>query len=398
MEGRFSREHIEELAHKYRNGLLTQQEEADFEAWYTSQDDETFAHPDARHPRRVMQRIYRNIQANIRPIAVRRLNRWLPYTAAAIVVLAIGFWVAGDRWPVVGDRHLAATEILPGGNRATLTLADGRTVDLSEAQTGIIVGEGITYSDGSEALSQDLTGHRSPTTHHMLTTPKGGQYQVTLPDGSKVWLNANSTLKYPSRFDGEERTVQLDGEAYFEIKSVPLRHAKLSASAPLRENSIPFLVKTSTQTVEVLGTEFNISAYTDEAETKTTLVEGRVKVSVNGSTPDRSPTIDHGSQLLSPGEQATTRGATIEIQKVDVSTATAWKDGRIAFNDQPIDAIMRTIARWYNVHVVYEGELPEDKFGGTVSRFENVSSVLRMLELTGRVRFRVEGRTIYVSK
>src|SRR5690606_13352531 len=175
-------------------------------------------------------------------------------------------------------------DILPGGNRATLTLADGRTINLSEAQTGIVVGDGITYLDGTGVLDNSAS---SVSTIMSLSTPKGGTYQITLPDGSKVWLNANSTLKYPSRFGGKERVVELEGEAYFDV-------SQQSTANSRQASFVPFLVKTNNQTVEVLGTEFNISAYADDPVTKTTLVEGSVKVSAHAV---------NASTLLKPGEQ-----------------------------------------------------------------------------------------------
>src|SRR5690606_27967693 len=198
--------------------------------------------------------------------------------------------------------------------RATLTLADGRTIDLSEAQTGIVVGEDVMYNDGSEVMEHrqdNLSGTQKgslKTNYFVLSTPKGGTYQVTLPDGSKVWLNAGSTLKYPSRFSDGERIVEMTGEAYFSV---------------IRDEERPFRVTSNGQQVEVLGTEFNVTAYPDDRETKTTLVEGSVRVAL---TTGRSPVTSRSPITLKPGEQSIVRGANIEKQQVDTDEFTAWKD------------------------------------------------------------------------
>ena len=313
--------------------------------------------------------------------------------AAAAVLIALGGWFywstqqSGSEVPLAS---LYGDDALPGGNRATLTLTDGRTIDLSEAQEGIVVGDEISYTDGSAVYNGPSGTEKGSltTNYYVLSTPKGGTYQVTLPDGSKVWLNSASILKYPSKFDDKERVVELVGEGYFEV------NRRQSAQSAF---NLPFKVITNGQTVEVLGTQFNISAYADEKETRTTLVEGSVRLSLARELSEASLVPDK-QVVLAPGEQGIVTPEGLSKQHVDTEPYTAWKNGRISFNDQPIDAIMRGVARWYDVAVVYEGELPEDKFGGTVSRFDNVSSVLRTLELTGRVRFRVEGRTIYVSK
>ncbi len=269
---------------------------------------------------------------------VSRRFRWLPYAAAAAILLAVGWLLLDDSGQSTVD-SLAATEILPGGNRATLTLADGRVINLDEAQTGIIVGaEAITYDDGSAVSPADSPNAGLTTYDLQLTTPKGGTYQITLPDGSKVWLNANSTLKYPSRFSGESRDVILEGEAFFEIQEIQ----------GTRDTRAPFKVLTAGQTVEVLGTEFNISAYKDDPETKTTLVEGKVRVEANGA-----------SLQLVPGEQGTTAGEGLTKHRVDTKPFTAWKDGYFILKGT-VPEILKQISRWYDVEVAYEDTLPAE--------------------------------------
>ncbi len=302
----------------------------------------------------------------------RRL-RWLPYAAAVLLVASVvGWWAIGIR-PSVSSNEIV--DIQPGGNKATLTLADGRVINLDEAQTGIIVGAvDITYDDGS-AVSPANSPHAGLTTYDLqLTTPKGGTYQITLPDGSKVWLNANSTLKYPSRFTGHSREVILDGEAFFDIQEIQ----------GARDTRVPFKVLTSGQTVEVLGTQFNVSAYADEPETKTTLVEGRVSVETDGAR----------LQLV-PGEQGTSDGKGITKTEVNTEQYTAWRDGWISFQDKPFDQIMREVERWYGIEVRYEGHIPREIGYGMTKRTENLSVVLHLLE-SGGIRFRLDGRTLTI--
>lgn len=313
-------------------------------------------------------------------VRVGRLKKWLPYAAAAIVAAALGSWLLTVRTAHQSGHGqlVGVAAILPGSNRATLTLSDGRTIALSESQEGIIIGDGVTYSDGSEVLDSGIanpsTEETSDTTRMSLTTPRGGIYQVSLPDGSNVWLNANSTLKYPARFNDDERVVFLTGEAYFQISAV----------------HVPFRVVSTAQTVEVLGTEFNISAYPDDAETKTTLVKGRVKVALPGNS-------DANATVLKPGQQSTLANGGLHVNEVDTDQYIAWKNNEFMFDEASIDEVMKAVERWYDVNVVYEEPKPKDRFGGGLSRFEDVSKVLELLEQTGGVTFRIEGRTIYVK-
>jgi len=299
------------------------------------------------------------------PLKTRGLRRWLPYAAAALIVLAVGFWVVGNRWPMADDGTLAATEIRPGGNRATLTLADGRTVDLSEEQSGIVVGDGITYPDGTlvdASLRESvLESGKSAKQSHMLTltTPKGGTYQVTLPDGSKVWLNAASTITYPSRFAGNERVVEISGEAFLSVTT---------------DKSRPFSVKSNGQIVEVLGTAFNLSAYPDEPETKTTLVEGSVRV---------APNTEHQQSItIRPGEQSVVRGVTAIVTQVDVERYTSWKSGYFYFKNTPFNEVMQQLARWYDIEVIYNGRIPQETFSGKMDRDLTLNAVLKLLNVS----------------
>ncbi|TDQ07336.1 FecR family protein [Pedobacter metabolipauper] len=270
-----------------------------------------------------------------------------------------------------------AADALPGGNKAVLTLADGSKINLNDISKGVVFNQsGIKIVKGKDgqliytATAQSASA--SETSFNTIETPNGGQYQVELPDGSRVWLNAASSLRYPTVFRGAERKVELTGEGYFEIA---------------KDKTKPFKVITAQQSVEVLGTHFNINSYTDEDHTKTTLLEGSLRVlPSNGNT----------AFILDPGQQAQVNANTALVKEVDVNDAAGWKDGYFVFNTESIPSVMRKIARWYDIEVVYEGDIKDKELAGSVSRFTRVSEVLRSLELTGLVHFKVEQRKITV--
>lgn len=331
-----------------------------------------------RLTQRILDQSPRSHPISRRPTGIRRL---LPYAAAGIIVVGSFVWLL-DKGLIGNKEHIATspqqklvnTEIPPGGNRATLTFADGTTIDLRELQEGIIIGDELTYTDGSEVLERGLDMPAS-LQFATLATPKGGTYQVTLPDGSRAWLNAESSLKYPLRFDGAERIVELTGEAYFEVQS--------TAETTRR----PFKVITNGQIVEVLGTEFNISAYDDEKAVTTTLVKGSVRIH-NGMSE---------TTVLSPGEQAIIRGAKISVEAVDASRYTAWREGYFRFDSTPIDVVMRQLGRWYDIEIRFEGSIPNDRFEGEISRELTLQQVLNGLATT-RINYHINGRTLTVTE
>src|SRR5690606_12231826 len=237
-------------------------------------------------------------------------------------------------------------DIRPAGNRATIPLTDSRKINLDEARDGIIIGgREITYNDGNPLTGVDGSKEVQIDAKILeLSTPKGGTYQVTLPDGTQVWLNAASALKYPPRFSDTARVVTLSGEAYFSV---------------VRDTKRPFKVISMGQEVQVLGTEFNVAAYADENETKTTLIEGAVRLSYL----DKGRTTD-----LSPGEQSILTENGIRKNNVDVSTVTAWKFGRFSFDNKTFTQIMNDMARWYNIDIEYDGAIPTNSFIGDAYR------------------------------
>ncbi len=269
-------------------------------------------------------------------------------------------------------------DVLPGGNKAVLTLANGKKIILDNANTGVLAKQGSTdidkTKDGQIIYKAFNHGQNDQNiTLNTVSTPRGGQYQIVLSDGSKVWLNAASSLRFPAVFKGKTREVEITGEAYFEV-------AKNAA--------MPFFVKTGRFVVEVLGTHFNIMAYNNESFIKTTLLEGAVKVRSGNSI-----------HFLKPGQQAllNAQGQTKIIEDVDVDDETAWKNGLFQFKDAGIETVMRQAERWYNVTISYEGKIPVKQFTGRISRDVKVSELLNMLKYFG-VNFRIDGKNITVMK
>ena len=266
------------------------------------------------------------------------------------------------------------TLLKPGGNRATLTLTDGKVIDLTYAKTGVIENDsGINVNktaDGELVYVNDSSATNT-TALHTLSTPVGGQYQLTLTDGTKVWLNAASTIKFPPAFSGDERRVMLSGEAYFEVAKDPAHPFKV-------------LMEDST-TVAVTGTHFNINAYQNEKEQQVTLLEGSVNVSnaINAIK-------------LEPGTQALIQNRQITKDKVlDAEEITGWKDGLFVFHDATLESIMMQLERWYDAKIIYKANIKQ-LFNATILRKEPLSKVLKLLELNGYVHFKTEKNTIYV--
>lgn len=313
-------------------------------------------------------------------------TRLLIIAAAAVllVVLLVGAFMYFQQQEQTV--MIAKQDVAPGGNRATLMLADGQTINLSTDQSGIVVGDEITYLDGSSVLNQKPDSSQEYT----LNTPKGGTYQITLPDGTRVWLNAASILKYPSRFNEKERVVELEGEAYFEVvqsRRFARAQNRSEATSPLHESAnLPFKVVSNGQTVEVLGTHFNINAYPDERATKTTLLEGTVRI-----------VAANRSALLKPGQQSNVDTNGLMVADVDTETVVDWKNGDFIFTDETLENIMREVTRWYDVKVVYKSQLSNDRYNAQISRSKNLSEVLHILELSGGLTFRITDGILFLS-
>lgn len=328
---------------------------------------------------------------------VRRMIFWKRLAAAAAIILLIGagIWFGVVRAPkkelVTKDNKSTLTkDVEPGGNKAILTLGDNSTIVLDNAANGQLAQEGST----SVMKSKDgLISYSHPTgkqgggqiAWNTLATPRGGQYQLVLPDGSKVWLNAASSVKFPAAFTGNERMVEMKGEVYFEVAPIRLRSGQ----------RMPFKVALpGGATVEVLGTHFNINAYDDETSVKTTLLEGAVKVSHSTAAKDAEFSV-----VLKPGEQAVQTGGhspfTIH-RSPDLDQVMAWKNGLFHFENVDIRTVMRQISRWYDIEVEYKGAIKNEPLIIEIPRNTNLSDVLKVLETTAELQFKLEGKKVIV--
>jgi transmembrane sensor len=368
------------LLFKYNNGTASEEEIAWVESWYLKFEDKV---PDI-HPGQIKEdeaesRMLLQVQLAQKPT----LRSWktIGIAAAVIFVIAFGmmFYVQRTAERQIKSSTSYHNDIPPGQDKALLTLSDGKKIVLFKVKDGIIAeqnGMAITKTIEGELRYQKINSsldHR--LIYNTLETPRGGQYRVVLPDGTKVWLNAASSLKFPVSFSNVERSVTLDGEAYFEVEE---------------NKGKPFIVHTPHQQVEVLGTHFNINSYKEDTEVKTTLLKGSIKVSL-----DRTGQ----SKILKPGEQALQSGGQLFVKQVDAEESIAWKNGYFQFKDEQIGSIMQKIARWYDVEINYtKGVNKNETFSGTISRFDHVSKVLEKLELTGVVHFQIEGRKVLVQK
>jgi len=353
----------EQLLHKYLSGTCTPEERLQVEQWYRQLDL-----PGELPSMEQMENDLADVRERLPRKLAHRLAPWYRYVAAAAIaaVMAIGVYVYffQSEWSGT-ESEVAATslpdDLAPGGNRAILQLADGTEIVLDERPDGTVAQEGehaiYKHADGELVYQPEASGaDREVPVFNRLQTPRGGQYHLVLPDGTHVWLNAASTLTYAISGATQERLVQLEGEAYFEVAGDPDR---------------PFRVASRGQMVEVLGTHFNVNSYPDEPLIRTTLVEGAVKVS--GST-DQRPVV------LAPGEQALwAEDNQLAIRKVDVAQAVAWKNGKFNFSHSDVATVMRELSRWYNVDVVFEGEKPDITLSGEVYRNTNASNVLDIL-------------------
>jgi transmembrane sensor len=364
------------LLDKYLAGNCTPEEIAIVEDWYLQLPEE---HAVPTHSTIEISKaeVWNRLSSRGRSIKLITVKR-VAIAASIILCFSIGFYFIAGRNTLPLTAKTELKDILPGGHKAMLTLADGTVVNLDDAKNGQIANQsGVIIRKATngqleyiikEILNATVTGSNS------ISTPRGGQYEVSLPDGTKVWLNAATTLKYPYAFAKNERLVELNGEAYFEVS---------------KDHTRPFRVKTNVQTVEVLGTHFNINAYNDEAVVKTTLLEGAVKVSTAS-----------GSVNLHPGEQSqlnTNNARLIVDQQIDIDKEMAWKNNIFSFDNDDLQSIMRQISRWYDVDVVYEGKISTEKYVGEIPRNSNLAEVFKILELN-HVHIDAKGKVLTVTR
>ena len=314
--------------------------------------------------------------------------KWLHVAAAIIILISISGYFF-NKWNRSAKDEIVKTEpiqelnndVLPGGNKAILTLANGSQIVLDSAANGIVAQQGNTevmkLANG-QLVYKGAGDQANEVLYNTMVTPAGGQYRLILPDGSRVWLNAVSSIRFPTAFIGKERTVEITGEAYFEIAKDLSRPFRVLVR-PVSGNGV--------MEVAVLGTHFNINSYRDEPTIKTTLLEGSVKVSMGTSL-----------TFIKPGQQAQLNNSGIikVINDADVAEAVAWKDGRFEFNDADLKTIMRQVMRWYDVDVDYQGNIPDRYFTADISRNKTLSGVLTILKLSD-VDFKLEGKKLTVT-
>jgi hypothetical protein len=318
------------------------------------------------------------------PSITKKKRYWPTYAAAASILLCLSvgfyFYRQSPKQNLVNN-NIVKNDFLPGSNKAVLTLANGSKLSLTGSNKGLLAHQGITAINKKEEGrveyrlgGDDLAAARqaAATLYNTVSTPKGGQYQVVLPDGTRVWLNTASSIRFPTAFTGNDRQVEISGEVYFEVA---------------KNKNKPFIVSSGNQKVTVLGTHFDINAYQDEGAVKTTLLEGSVKVT-NGDN----------MVLLKPGQQSqlSTENKLTVSNDIDIDEVVAWKNGFFQFNKADIQTIMNQISRWYDVEVRYEGQVQPGHYYGKISRNVNASKVLKVLELSG-MHFTIEGGKIIIK-
>ncbi|RWU08142.1 FecR family protein [Pedobacter chitinilyticus] len=330
----------------------------------------------------ITDRVGMKLAEQVRPTDQRRMLWKQGYTIIAIaatILLAIAsfLYLKNTSMQMEMQQHIFALDAAPGTNRATLKLSDGRVIDLSSAANGSISDRnGMQISKTADGQLDYQGAEKGTALTNTVTTPNGGQYQVRLPDGTKVWLNAASSISYATDLSiSNKRIVYLSGEAYFEVA---------------HDRARPFIVDTKEQQIEVLGTHFNVNSYADEGRTTTTLSEGSVKV-----------TRDQQHVTLKPGQQATGEGSSLQVMPADMETALAWKNGNLAFKSAPLEQIMRQVQRWYDVEVVYQGKVRHRVFSGGIPRSSKLSVLLKVLSDSG-VKFEMketpQGKTLVIHE
>jgi transmembrane sensor len=314
------------------------------------------------------------------------LRPWKKWVAAAAVLLLLGAatWLVTKSRPqpaLLSQAERFHNDVAPGHNTATLTLGNGQTIVLDSAATGALATQGNTRITKPESgqLEYKIGQERGPATiaYNILTTPRGGQYQLKLPDGTRVWLDAASSIRYPTAFTGNERNVEITGQVYFEV---------------IHNDKMPFRVRAANTLIEDIGTSFNVNDYDDEPEQHIALLEGAIKIAFHAASAE-----DKAIQLR-PGQQASVSAqGKIGIEdRTDLEEVMAWKNGQFRFRGAGIAAVLRQISRWYGVDIGYKTQLPEYPFVGTIPRDIPLSETLKLLELTGIVHFTIEGKTVTV--
>ncbi|MCX2449784.1 FecR domain-containing protein [Pedobacter sp. PLR] len=363
-----------ELLEKYRANQCTEEERIQLQNWFHQLDLEKETGLTLDELDRIEAQSWETIHQETHP---KKIKLWPSIAAAAVLLIGVGIGYYVNQQQDHSEKvKIAFQDILPGGNKAFLILANGKRISLTDAKNGSVANQsGINITKTADGKLVYIVKNRETGDSNLsntIETPVGGQYEVVLPDGTLVTLNTASSITFPTSFESKnERRVSLKGEAYFEVA---------------KNKNQPFKVQTALQEVVVLGTHFNINAYADEDLTQTTLLEGSVRVAATGKK----------AKLLVPGEQSLINEDQFEVQQVDVESAVAWQNGKFTFENESVEAVMRKIARWYDVEVIYKGDFSKIRLLGSVSRKKKLSEVLRVIQLSRKVKFKVEGRRVTV--
>ena len=365
------------LATKWLAGTATESEKLEIDTWYNSFNDDDYETVSNRTIERtediLLKRIFISAQL---PIQTKRKKLWKTIAAVAAVLFgAVVFFYTRHLPDKHIESHVVINDLKPGSDQAVLTLSDGSKIELNElGLKNVFKNKDLNFikNKPGQITFRSKIGKVSAKGTNLVSTPRAGQWHVILSDGTNVWLNASSSLSFSHDYNIKKRSVVLTGEAYFEV---------------VKDQKHPFSVITGGQEVVVTGTHFNISNYQEDEAIQTTLLEGSVNV--------LSPA---GSKKLLPGQQSLLISGRLTIKEIDAEEVIAWKNGDFLFNDERLEMIMKKLSRWYDFTVTYtDDDIKDKKFSGTITRFTNVSKVLKMLELTGHVDFKVEGQKITAS-
>ncbi len=380
---------LQRIIEKYVSGTATAEEIRFVESYYQYLDksEDVLDKVDTTEFKSMEDENVQALLAAIHRPAQQPKRLMVRYSIAAAILFILGFGILyiTKEEPQTETQKVANSskeiDVLPGKDRAILTLANGKKIILDDSKDGRISETEnltITKTKSGQLIYQAraVNSKTGAVAYNTIETPRGGQYQIFLPDGTKVWLNASSSLRYPERFVGNQRKVTLTGEAYFEVAKMENGRGKMEDGP----NHVPFLVETGNQVVEVLGTHFNVNGYMDEQSIKTTLVEGSVRVS-NTNTKQ--------SKLIKPGQQSIIGNQSFLISDIDTDDETAWKNGLFRFNNSNLKNILFQLERWYDIKIDYSN-IPTKRFNGMIPRKVKLSEVLNMLELTGNMNFKVD--------
>jgi hypothetical protein len=383
-----TRDQAQDLLNRHQLGKCTAEEQALLDRWYlhetAKQEPADGPHDVLEEERLIWNRILQKIPDDNNK--VRYLKKWYSIAVTVIFVcISSGAYLLLKK-PAINNLTVKnqplKNDIAPGGNKAVLTLANGTQIILDDAKNGSIANNAgikinktsngiLVYHFNKTVLDKNAAASSEINT---ITTPRGGQYQIELEDGTKVWLNAASSIKFPQVFTDKNRQVELSGEAYFEVAKNKVK---------------PFIVKANGAQIQVFGTHFNVNAYIDNTNTATTLLEGSVSMTYAGAT-----------VMLKPGQQGVTgqNGSPIKTNFVDTEEIMAWKNGLFVFHDQSIANIMKQVSRWYDVDVEYKDGVQNKEFGGTISKYKNITELLNNIQLTQTIHYKLEGRRVIIMK